>query len=112
MKLTAKAKPMSDIKTIFIAGILMSSGITSAETLEIGLQKQLLVDDYFIAEKQNITREMGVVKKVGISYSADGIHWSEYNGGMSERHYSRGRNLKIRLKFYLHNTKLYAFQIK
>jgi lysophospholipase L1-like esterase len=35
-------------------------------SIDVGLQKQLLVDDYIIAQKQNITREMGVVKKVGV----------------------------------------------
>ncbi len=32
----------------------------------VGLQKQLLVDDYIIAEKENVTRELGKVKKYGI----------------------------------------------
>jgi hypothetical protein len=32
----------------------------------VGLQKQLLVDDYVIESKENVTREMGVVKKVGV----------------------------------------------
>jgi len=44
----------------------MSLGIHPAETLEIGLQKQLLVDDYIISEKVNITRELGAVKKIGV----------------------------------------------
>jgi len=38
----------------------------AGELVPVGLQKQLLVDDYVIAQKQNITREMGVVKKVGV----------------------------------------------
>jgi len=32
----------------------------------VGLQKQLMVDDYVIAEKENVTRELGKVKKCGI----------------------------------------------
>ena len=47
----------------------MVPGLSTAkgtEPVPVGLQKQLLVDDYIIAEKQNITREMGVVKKVGV----------------------------------------------
>jgi len=36
------------------------------ERVSVGLQKQLLVDDYVIAEKQNVTRELGKVKKHGI----------------------------------------------
>jgi hypothetical protein len=38
----------------------------SQEPVSVGLQKQLLVDDYIIAEKHNVTRELGKVKKVGI----------------------------------------------
>jgi len=34
--------------------------------IDIGLQKQLLVDDYVIAERKNVTRELGKVKKVGV----------------------------------------------
>ena len=52
----------------FIMGIMIS--VTSAdgaeESVPIGLQKQLLVDDYVIAEKRGVTRELGTVKKVGI----------------------------------------------
>ena len=38
----------------------------SQKPVPVGLQKQLLVDDYVIAEKHNVTRELGKVKKVGI----------------------------------------------
>ena len=34
--------------------------------IAVGLQKQLLVDDYVIESKENVTRELGKVKKVGI----------------------------------------------
>jgi sialidase-1 len=34
--------------------------------IPVGLQKQLLVDDYVIAEKQNVTRALGKVKKIGV----------------------------------------------
>ena len=52
---------------LYVCAILFwaSTGCAS-ELVPVGLQKQLLVDDYVIATKQNITREMGVVKKVGV----------------------------------------------
>ena len=47
--------------------IVMGVSIAGSETLTpVGLQKQLLVDDYVIAEKQNITRVLGKPKKLGI----------------------------------------------
>ena len=39
---------------------------SAEEPVQVGLQKQLLVDDYVIAQKENITRELGRPKKVGI----------------------------------------------
>jgi hypothetical protein len=42
----------------------------ACEIVPVGLQKQLLVDDYIIAEKQNITRQLGKVKKVGVVMKA------------------------------------------
>ncbi len=36
------------------------------ERVSVGLQKQLMVDDYIIAEKENVTRELGKVTKCGI----------------------------------------------
>ncbi len=44
--------------------VLSTAG--SADPVPVGLQKQLLVDDYVIAEKQNVTRQLGKVKKYGI----------------------------------------------
>ncbi|MHC4324344.1 MAG: hypothetical protein ACYSUX_08735 [Planctomycetota bacterium] len=46
--------------------VLVFSRAGGAELVPVGLQKQLLVDDYVVAEKQNVTRQLGVVKKVGI----------------------------------------------
>jgi len=46
---------------IFAASMAVASAI-----VPVGLQKQLLVDDYVIAEKQNITRELGKIDKHGI----------------------------------------------
>ena len=42
------------------------SVVAGAELAPVGLQKQLLVDDYVIAEMHNVTRELGVVKKHGV----------------------------------------------
>ena len=52
----------------FLAGITVL-GLSTAggtEPVPVGLQKQLMVDDYVIAEKQNVTRELDLVKKVGV----------------------------------------------
>jgi len=48
-----------------VAGCFVPA-MAADDFVAVGTQKQLLVDDYVIAEKQNITREMGVVKKVGV----------------------------------------------
>ena len=44
----------------------LTSVSQSEKPVPVGLQKQLLVDDYVIAEKHNVTRELGTVKKCGI----------------------------------------------
>ena len=62
-------------------------------SIDVGLQKQLLVDDYVISEKQNITREMGKPRKFGVVMEAtvptdfhptrqfpDGLPESGYSG--------------------------------
>ena len=36
------------------------------ELVAVGLQKQLLVDDYVIAQKENIKRELGQPNKIGV----------------------------------------------
>jgi hypothetical protein len=47
--------------------LVLSASICEAEALvAVGLQKQLLVDDYVIAEKQNVTRELGRPRKLGV----------------------------------------------
>ena len=38
----------------------------NAPAIEIGKQKQLFVDDYLVAEKQNVTRELREVTKHGV----------------------------------------------
>ena len=67
----------------------------------IGLQKQLLVDDYVIAEKQNVTRELGEPKKVGIvmrpSVPTDFDPVKKYPNGLPESggYYEFGRRLSV-----------------
>jgi hypothetical protein len=57
---------MKIFATIFICVNVFCVSITTAqESVPVGLQKQLLVDDYVIAKKQNITRELGHVEKLG-----------------------------------------------
>ena len=53
---------------IIVLGASIAAGAPprSGKLVSVGLQKQLLVDDYVIAEKRNVTRELGKVKKVGV----------------------------------------------
>ncbi len=52
---------------ILIYVMPIGGSITSAQELApVGLQKQLLVDDYVIAEKENIARELGKPRKMGV----------------------------------------------
>jgi hypothetical protein len=53
-------------KVLLTALLLMSTSLMAEDLVPVGLQKQLLVDDYVIAQKHNITRVLGKVKKVGI----------------------------------------------
>ena len=56
--------------TIWVVIGAITSVVTSVavaeEPVPIGLQKQLLVDDYVIAEARNVTRELGKVTKHGV----------------------------------------------
>jgi len=51
---------------IMVVMIFAASMAVASAIVPVGLQKQLLVDDYVIAEKQNITRELGKIDKHGI----------------------------------------------
>ena len=58
---------MKKSATLFICVIVICASMAlGAELVDVGLQKQLLVDDYVIAEKQNITRNLGKPKKMGV----------------------------------------------
>ncbi len=51
----------------FIWIIALGTSIAAAEKpLPVGLQKQLFVDDYVVAETRNVSRELGKVKKHGV----------------------------------------------
>ena len=57
------------VAAFLISSIVVGSSapVMSAEApVFVGQQKQLLVDDYVIADMQNITRELGKIKKHGI----------------------------------------------
>ena len=55
---------MTPVIALIIA--LLTSIVSGEKLAPVGLQKQLLVDDYVIAEKRNITRVLGKPKKVGV----------------------------------------------
>ena len=46
--------------------LLWTSAACGEDLFAIGLQKQLLVDDYVISEKRNVTRSLGKVTKHGV----------------------------------------------
>ena len=56
------------------AFLMWTSAACGEELLPIGQQKQLLVDDYVISEKQNVTRSLGRVTKRGVVLEA-GDEW-------------------------------------
>lgn len=58
---------MKIFATIFIGINVFCVSVTSAHDLvSVGVQKQLLVDDYVIDQKQNITLELGKPIKKGV----------------------------------------------
>ncbi len=52
--------------SVSILVLCVSTCAVRSSAVEVGLQKQLLVDDYVIAEKHNVTREAGQAKKYGV----------------------------------------------
>jgi hypothetical protein len=61
---------MKKSEVLFGVMIFCVSVTFAAELVPVGFQKQLLVDDYVIAQKQNITRELGKPKKMGVVMKA------------------------------------------
>jgi len=59
---------MKTIITCVIIGIMVlgASTATAEKLVPVGLQKQLFVDDYVVAKKENVTVEVGQAKKYGV----------------------------------------------
>jgi len=56
---------MKKFVSLCCVAIFCFSTACAGELVPVGLQKQLLVDDYVIASKSNVTRELGRVEKLG-----------------------------------------------
>ncbi|MHC4324977.1 MAG: glycoside hydrolase family protein [Planctomycetota bacterium] len=88
------------------------SCVKAQPLFEIGLQKQLLVDDYVIAEKQNITRELGKPRKMGVvmkpSVPTDFDPEKQFPDGLPQTggYYEFGRRLSV-----VFNDKRRCFQM-
>ena len=102
---------------IMISGIMqvivLGASIASAEDLvPVGLQKQLFVDDYVIAQKHNVTRELGQPKKLGVvmkpSVPTDFDPVQKFPDGLPKTggYYEFGRRLSV-----LWNDKHQQFQM-
>jgi len=84
---------------------VMAIGVskTSAQELvPVGLQKQLMVDDYVIAEKENIARELGKPRKMGVvmgpSLPTDFHPTKQFPDGVAPRsggYWEFGRRLSV-----------------
>jgi len=65
-----------------------NSNATDEDLVPVGLQKQLLVDDYIIAYKENIKRELGKPSKLGVvmkpSLPTDFDHEKKFPEGLPE----------------------------
>jgi hypothetical protein len=105
---------MKTIMLCIIAELMfLGTSIASAEEpVQVGLQKQLLVDDYVIAQKQNVTRELGQPQKVGIvmrpSVPTDFDPVKKFPDGLPKTggYYEFGRRLSV-----LWNDKHQKFQM-
>ena len=64
--LQRRAKIVAIRVSVSILVLCVSTCAVRSSAVEVGLQKQLLVDDYVIAEKHNVTREAGQAKKYGV----------------------------------------------
>lgn len=94
---------MKKFTIILICIMLIGVSITSAQELvPVGLQKQLLVDDYVIAEKDNIARELGKPRKMGVvmgpSVPTDFHATKQFPDGVAPRsggYWEFGRRLSV-----------------
>jgi hypothetical protein len=103
------------MKQLAILFSIMMCGVSVAfagELVAVGLQKQLLVDDYVIAEKENITAELGQPKKMGVvmkpSVPTDFHPTKQFPDGLPEAggYYEFGRRLSV-----VFNEKRQCFQM-
>ena len=86
---------------VFVFLMLGATLVHAEHLVPIGLQKQLLVDDYVMAEMQNVTRVLGRPKKVGIvmrpSVPTDFEPDNKFPNGLPEDggYYEFGRRLSV-----------------
>ena len=89
---------------IFVIFIVSFSGTLqtfAGDLVPVGWQKQLLVDDYVIAQKENITRELGTPTKLGVvmqpSVSTDFDPEKQFPDGLPQSggDYEFGRRLSV-----------------
>ena len=87
---------------LICVNVFCVSMATAQELVSVGLQKQLLVDDYVIAQKQNITRELGKPKKMGVvmgpSVPTDFDSKKQFPDGVAPRsggYWEFGRRLSV-----------------
>jgi len=97
------------IVTLMALGVAIAS---ADELAPVGLQKQLLVDDYVIAETQNITRALGEPRKMGVvmkpSVPTDFHPTEQFPDGLPQTggYYEFGRRLSV-----VFNDKRQCFQM-
>jgi hypothetical protein len=105
------------MKVIVITGIielilLGASGASAEDLVPVGLQKQLFVDDYVIAQKHNVTRALGQPQKLGVvmkpSVPTDFDPVKTFPNGLPKTggYYEFGRRLSV-----LWNDKHQQFQM-
>ena len=105
------------MKIILTAAVVMliipgALQVSAGELIPVGLQKQLLVDDYVIAKKDNITRELGQPVKVGVvmkpSVPTDFDPVKQFPDGLPKTggYYEFGRRLSV-----VWNDNLQKFQM-
>lgn len=61
--MTPPSFPVRILATCMAPIVFASTGLAAESPVEIGLQKQLLIDDYVISQTENVTRRMGRVVK-------------------------------------------------
>lgn len=81
--------------------LLVATPVLATDSVRIGVQKQLLVDDYVIAEKHNVARHLGRPQKVGIvmqpSVPTDFDPVQQFPDGLPQTggYYEFGRRLSV-----------------